>query len=410
MPDPRPHQAVGGTVNPNVYALFLALTLTGYPLAGVVTSMLGQEGSTISYAFRILVLLLGLVLAGQAFLRGRPATPPAIVMIFFSFYLVRLYYDAFIDPLQGADFALYFFVGVVLAPCLAAAIAIHGYDETKFALSTFWVGTIACVSITLLHLAGWADRDAESGRLSFDALNPITVGFTGLFTLLAIIMLWRKRPNMFPIFLIGGAFAAYSIVEAASRGPAAAGAFTIAILALVRRNYLVFAVLLIAGAWFVYFADNSTLRLLSRFEGIGTDASSSERLFFMQNAINEALDHPLFGHAYAETVTFNSPHNLLIESGLAIGMGGVALMAVLYYQIARRAWRFAKVQYTFLAALLCCAFVNANVSASLWSSVEFWLPLILSVEVARRLTRAQDPAQAARPAAPGLVADAARRR
>lgn len=399
---PAPAIATADTVNPTLYALFLALALTGYPLAGVVTSALGWEGPTISYAFRILVLVLGAGLAGQAVLRGRPRMLPILVLIFFSLYFVRLYYDAFIDPLQGADFAFTFYASVVLAPCLAMAVATDGYDETRFALSTFWVGFIACASIALLDAAGWGvSRLEDTGRLSFEALNPITVGFTGLFTLLAIVALWRQRPRLIPAFLIGGAIAVYSIVEAASRGPAAAGAFAIAVLALARRNFLLFALLLAAGAYFAYFADDTSLKLLSRFEGIGTDASSAERLFFMQNSIREALDHPLFGHAYAETVTFQSPHNLVIESGLAIGMLGVAIMLVIYFQIVRRAWLLAKAQHEFLAALLCCAFVNANLSASLWSSVEFWIPVVLSAAAVRRIRKNRISASAVLPMAPG---------
>jgi O-antigen ligase len=383
--DPVPPQAAGRSVNTTLYALFLALALTGYPLAGVVTSALRWEGPTISYAFRILVLLLGAGLAGQAVLRRGPRMPPVLVLIFFSLYSVRLYYDAFIDPLQGAEFAFTFYVSVVLTPCLAMAVATDGYDETKFALSTFWVGSVACVSIALLDAIGWGvSRLEDTGRLSFDALNPITVGFTGLFTLLAIIALWRQRPRLIPMFLIAGAFAIYSIIEAASRGPAAAGAFAIALLALGRRNFLLFALLLAASAYLVYFADDGSLELLNRFEGVGTDVSSSERLFFIQNGIREALDHPLFGHAYAETVTFNSPHNLIVESGLAIGLLGAAIMAVIYFQMIWRAWLLAKAEHGFLASLLCCAFVNANLSASLWSSLDFWIPVILSAEAARK--------------------------
>lgn len=395
-PDPAPPQAAGRSVNTNLYALFLALALTGYPLAGVVTSALGREGPTISYAYRILVLLLGAGLSGQAILRGRPRMLPVLILIFFSLYFVRLYYDAFIDPLQGADFAFLFYVSVVLTPSLAVALASDGYDETKFALNTFWVGSVACVSIALLDAAGWGTgRLEDTGRLSFDALNPITVGFTGLFTLLAIIALWRQRPRLIPAFLIGGAFAIYSIVEAASRGPAAAGAFAIAVLALARRNFLLFGLLLVAGAYFVYFADDASLKLLNRFEGVGTDVSSAERLFFMQNGIREALDHPLFGHAYVETVTFNSPHNLMIESGLAIGLLGVAIMAVIYFQIARRAWLLAKAEHEFLAGLLCCAFVDANLSATLWSSLDFWIPVILSAAAVRTIRKTRDSANPA---------------
>lgn len=399
-----PPQAARRSVDTTLYALFLALALTGYPLAGVVTSALRWEGPTISYAFRILVLLLGAGLAGQAILRRGPRMPSVLVLIFFSMYFMRLYYDAFIDPLQGADFAFTFYVSVVLTPSLALAVAIDGYDETKFALSTFWVGSVACVSIALLDAIGWASRLEDTGRLSFDALNPITVGFTGLFTLLAIIALWRQRPRLIPVFLIAGAFAIFSIIEAASRGPAAAGAFAIALLALGRRNFLLFALLLAAGAYLVYFADDASLQLLNRFEGVGTDASSAERLFFMQNGIREALDHPLFGHAYAETVTFNSPHNLIVESGLAIGLLGVAIMVVIYYQMVSRAWLLVKAEHGFLATVLCCAFINANLSATLWSSLDFWIPVILSAEAARRFRGASRDRQA--PAGRGAPARA----
>jgi O-antigen ligase len=383
---------VGQVANPTMYALLLALAQSGYPLAGVVTSFLRWEGSTISYAFRIIVILLGIGISGQAILRGRGRFLPAIVQIFLILYFVRLYYDTFIDPLPFADFAFLFFPGVVLAPTLAAAIAIESYDETRYALATFWVGAIACVSITLLDWSGWGlSRLEVTGRLSFDALNPITVGFTGLFTLLAIFTLWKKRPGLIPIFVVAGFFAVYSLVEAASRGPVAAGAAAFALIALARRNFTLFAILILGGLYAVLFASDSSLKLLARFEVVGTDTdmSSAERLFFMQNAIEQAWASPLFGHAYVETVTYNSPHHLIIESFLALGVVGAVLMAIMFVRMVWHAWLLAKGEHEFLAMIIACAFVNANLSAALWSSADFWIPLILGIEMARRIKAAR---------------------
>ena len=54
------------------------------------------------------------------------------------------------------------------------------------------------------------------------------------------------------------------------------------------------------------------------FQDAGQDRSSYERLDVMRLSIDEAIANPLLGYAYIEPVTGIYPHNLLVESALAL--------------------------------------------------------------------------------------------
>jgi hypothetical protein len=385
----RPATPARAGANPHVYACFLALAVIGYPVAGVLTTVLQFEGSNISYVFRASVIALAVVVSWQALFGRTIQALPLVFIVFLALYSVRLYYDSFISYIPDADYAIFYFFGVCLIPAIGTALASASYDHEKHAIWTFIVGGFASVSIVgieLLGLAGAASRTEEIGRLSFQALNPITVGYAGLFTVVAAVFLWfRVSPHLRPILVVVGLIAGYSFIQAASRGPFVAGVLCIAVAALARRRYFLFAALIAAGAYGAFFVSDSNLELVSRFESVTYDESSSERLYYMANAIQQAIENPVFGHAFVETISYRYPHNLLVESGLALGMVGAALMILIYVQLLIHSWRLAAHGYMFLALLMLSALVNANVSAALWGAPDFWIAAILGHIMVRRL-------------------------
>lgn len=391
-----PHEA-GEGANRILYALFLALATTGYPIAGLVTSVVHQvEGSTINYAFRILVIALGAIVAGAAIFRGKVRVVPAVVLLFFLFYGIRLYHDTFLDYLFGAEIALIFFGGVVLLPTIAAGLGFDSYNEADHAWLTFAVAGTASLGVVTFHALGIAEIVGETGnvgRVEFEALNPITIGYAGLFAALAAATLWQRAARTYrPMLLIGGAIGVYALIESASRGPLVSGVACVAFIALARGRFLLFGLLLAVAAYSAILLSDANLELLSRLRETGTDLSSMDRLLYMQNAVYLAIANPLFGHAFIDTMTYSSPHNLLIESALATGLGGFALMLIIQIGMMFRAYQLARSGYTLLPLLVVCAFVNAQLSAFLWSTPEFWIPVTLTWMAARRLTA--EPARA----------------
>lgn len=386
---------VGAGDTRTLYALFLALATTGYPIAGLVTSVVQVEGSTINYGFRFLVVALGAIVAGAAILRGKVRVVPAVVLLFFLFYGIRLYHDTFLDYLFGAEIALAFFGGVVLLPTIAAGLGFDDYDEAHHAWLTFAVASTASLGVVTFHLLGIAEIVGETGnvgRVEFEALNPITIGYAGLLAALAAATLWQHAATYRPMLLAGGAIGLVALVESASRGPLVSGMACVAFIALARGRFLLFGLLLAVAAYSAVLLSDANLELLSRLRETGTDTSSMDRLVYMQNAIYLALANPLFGHAFVETITYTFPHNLLVESALATGLAGFALMLIIQIGMMFKAYKLARSGHTLLPLLVVCAFVNAQLSAFLWSSAEFWIPATLTWMAARRLTT--DPARA----------------
>jgi len=398
----HPSQAVPPTrLERRFYALFLALATTGYPIAGLVTSALEIEGSTASYAFRTLVIAMGALIGGIALYHGRMRALPLSILLFFMMYAVRLYHDTFLDFLLGADTASLFFIAVVLLPTIGAALGFDAYDEKSHAWATFLVAGFASFGVTLFQLLGIAQLAGDTGnagRVEFEALNPITIGYAGLFTMLAAAVLWRRAAQEYrPFLAIGSLVGLYALVESASRGPLVSGLACIAFIALARGRFILFGFLMVIAAYGAFYLSSTDLALFSRLRETGEDLSSLERLVYLQNAIDLAVANPIFGHAFIDTISYNFPHNLFIETAMAIGVFGLALMIYIQSAMMVSATRMARAGYTLLPLLVVSAFVNAQLSASIWSTAEFWIPAALTLMMGRVLKR--DAAERAHPPA-----------
>ncbi len=360
-----------------LFALLYCLALAGYPLAAAVTTVLEYESSTISYVFRGLVVLLCLIMFMIALGRNRLSPFPLALGLFLSLYLVRLLVDNFVRGLYEADYALLFFLGINLAPAVALTCAATFYDERKTAIVMVLVAGAGVVSILALNNLGVAPEASyfeETRRLSFSALNAITVGYTGLFAIIGSVALWPRANvwvRLLLVLLI--LFAGTAMVQSASRGPIVAAFACVAAIALVKRKWYIFALFLAAAAYGAVYASTSDFALVERFQNLAADRSANDRLAIQASSIEQALASPVLGHAYAETISYFYPHNLLIESALAMGMGGLALMLYLQIRLLLMAMELLRRGQLLLPLMLLSAIVNANLSAALWSAPEFWI-------------------------------------
>ena len=394
-----------------LHAIVLGLSLIGYPLAGSITTVLDVESSTVSYAFRGLVLLFGVILVGMAMNQRRLSAIPISITLFFLLYLTRLFTDAFIRELYEADYALMFFGGVTLLPALALGIAARFYDDRKAAVALLVVAGLGAAAILLLH--NFAVTEDPTGfedtrRLAFTALNAITVGYTGLFTIMAGIIVWPRTPYWLRPVTIGlMVIAAVVLIQSASRGPLVAGAACIAAVAFARRKWYIFALFLLAAIYGLTFLESSDLEIVDRFRSIATEQSANQRLFIQAVSIELALAHPILGHAYAETFNYYYPHNLIIESGLALEIVGFVIMLYLEARLLLLVIVMLKRGLILLPLLLLTALINANLSSSLWNGADFWVLASITLVLDRymRLGQSNRPvaAVAGRPSISGAA-------
>jgi O-antigen ligase len=365
-----------------MYGLLLALAITGYPIASAFTTVLVIEGSLVSYIFRLTVIFL----AAAVFVRAMTArllyAASPLILLFLILYLTRLYVDFFVRELPEAGYSLLYFLGICVLPAAGLTAAAQYYEEKRAAICMLFVAGLGASSALLLNalqLTSYASLTEETGRLSFASLNAIAVGYTGLFLMIAAASLWGRlampwKLGLLPAALIG----AICLVQAASRGPIVAGVVCVAALAYVRRQWFLFFVLAALVVYGAAVAHTEDFAIIDRFQNLSSDLSATERQISMLISIEQALASPIFGHAYVETITFTYPHNLLIESGLALGVLGFVLMLFIQVKLLLFALRLLREGRRLFPFLTLVAVVNANLSAALFGAADFWIVASIS--------------------------------
>jgi hypothetical protein len=207
--------------------LILTLILIGYPLVGVLTSYLGVESRTLSEPYRILVFGLSIFLIGSGVFSPLRGKIDLWLLAFLFLYLGRLCYDLKYNNIPGNRYALQFYLIAVLAPVLAVSIGrFPKTSDMQIGRVVLLLGT-AIAALTLaaesLGLAynPWADQGVLDVRLGFEALNPITLGHTGVITMICgLFMLDEKGQSKFwqLLAILALILGSAVMVKAGSRG------------------------------------------------------------------------------------------------------------------------------------------------------------------------------------------------
>ncbi len=365
-------------------AFNVALSLAGYPLAGSLAAALDVPSQLASYPFRALSTGLMVMMAVMVAFRGTFTLDP-ILVVFFIAYGFRLFYDANYAMLPDAAFSGLFYLITVVIPFIGISVARGYFDERRAILAMAFVcgPTIIYLSFSALGLAA-SSRIEETGRLGFDSLNAVSVGYVALYGLVAITMTVKMaRPLvrvflLFPLILL----ASYMLILASARG-AVVGA-VLCLLAVSVRNGRVLAVSAIALVFgYVLFSSAMMdLPIVQRIFSTGTDMSSIERFDRIESSYRFMMDNLIFGYGYIETRYYSFPHNLLLESGLALGLVGFVVMGLLQLRFAQLIWTGLNTNRRFVSMLGIIGLSASWLSTTLWGSTPFWTPLVILIAVA----------------------------
>jgi len=379
-------------------AWLLVAVILGYPVVGLLGSALNVDSVLASIPLRLAVL----VLSAWVWLNARKAKAypgTAWLGAFALLYLMRLLWDIARGGIDGAGEALLFYGVTVVLPALALWRSAPALDEVRAVRLTFFVGVAICGGALLIQLLGIGpDRSLTeaTGRLSFEAVNPITLGHAATTTLIAALCLLRRplRAAGMPWLLAGCAAAAATLLLAASRGPLlclAAAGLTYA--AATRRWYW----LLLMAAVLLPWVTDPNSELWIRFASIEEDESALERLVLQANAIEQFLANPIFGSAFVELELQTYPHNLLIETAMALGLVGLSLLLPLLWHLFRSVWAHLKRGRLLLPLLFVQYFIGAQFSGAIYGDAALWsvAAMLLVVGPVRRTRRPHRPPEAA---------------
>jgi O-antigen ligase len=328
-------------------ALLFALTLVGFQFASTLPELFGVDSQVVSVPFRLLVLgLTGLVMFGWL-VRGTRLCGGVTVYLTLALWVLligRMLYDTVIDPLAGEPgmkvsryLQLSLFAGFV--PALAFLELPSRATLERARRYTELLGATALAMLIYLGLQGFFEGQIFR-RLSTEVLNPISVGHLGVTVfVVALAGLHGSRGIARVLRQLLIAASLFAVVASVSRGPILAAL----VLALVhvfagqmRRGLslagLIGRLALIAGgiALFVllilYLEDNAKVQVAARFAGTFADASARERFLLFGGAWQQFASSPFLGDAYVELRLMTYPHNLLLETLMATGIVGFALL------------------------------------------------------------------------------------
>jgi O-antigen ligase len=363
-------------------AWILALSVVGYPLVGMFGVIFGLDATLSSIPFRLFVIVMSLGVIYRATLQRTRFNPDTLIIGFFAIYLFRLGWDVVIAGIDGATTAMVFFLATVLIPGIALMIIAHARNERSLAQTMFLVGSavsVLAVVLMLLGFGGSRSMTEETGRLSFDTVNPILFGHAGATTIIAALAAWQQsRPTERSILLVGAGFGAACLLLAASRGPLLSLIVALTVYAYVRRKWGWVVLAALAGASFLpSLLSSDSFELAARFSNIEEDDSALERLAVQANALQQFLDNPLFGNAFVEPVLGEYPHNLVLESGMALGVPGLLLFLVICIRGWLRAIAELRSGLVLIPLLFFQYLVAAQLSGALWGASAFWMSTIL---------------------------------
>ncbi len=354
-----------------------ALSVIGYPLAGLLAVFVNVPSWATSYPFRAAVAALSFALFWQARALRRQGRAHVLITVFWILYVLRLVWDSLLGP-PGAAEALFYFTLTVAIPVAALMRGAVHWDEVHATKVVFYMGSAICGAGMVLGLGIVAtDRMMSdiTNQLFLDTINPITFSHAGVTTLLAAASLFsgKTRQVSSGTLAVGVAFAVGCMVQAASRGPLVALVACATLAALAQNRWTLLA--LVAALGGAVASSGTALEIFTRFEALEDvqgDASSLERLLLQANALHMFQQSPLIGAAYAEFEMNTYPHNVFIETAMALGVVGLLPLIAMTLLCFWNSWRLLRRGQMLLPLLFIQFFIGFQFSSALWGATAYW--------------------------------------
>jgi len=372
-------------------AKILVASIIGYPLLGTLVAYTDFPSLLASIPVRLYVLFCSALLISRSRHQSQ-RLPVRILYAFWAAYAVRLLVDLLGSRMPDTDIDIVFFVATCVIPTLAIIRPGVLWDEASIARWLTVTGTATCAFALLPLVSGMgADRSLleETGRLSFDTVNPITYGHVAVTTTIGgLVSLRHTARAALQLAWIGCiVIASVALQMAASRGPVVVlGACLISLAICSRGRKRVVLLTLCLVAVFAAVSFNSDSSIWQRFSIVEDDPSTIERILLQTNAIQQFLDNPLLGSAHLELESLTYPHNPLLEAGMAIGVVGLVLFAILCVWMLFRIFAQLRRGDILIPLLGLQYFLGAQFSGALFQSSGMWILMAMVFVSGKRIS------------------------
>lgn len=394
-------------------AALYALTVVGFPLVSTVPTLVGVDSQVATVPFRIIVVALSVGILYGWWVRGTRVLFNAAVLstlTLWALLVARMFVDTMVDPLPGdLGIPVSQFLLLSLGACYLPALAGLEYPDARtLDLARVWIevlGAIAMLAILYVGLRG-VFQGSVLYRLATPVLNPISVGHLGVSVL--IVTLCGFSGSGRGVRLLRSLLVLLSvivIVGSVSRGPILAALVAALLLATrpragarIRLFGVVLRVALVAGAIgaiavaISYLEESGIIDVVERLTETLQDVASQERTAMIVGAWQQFAENPFIGSAFVERRFMMNPHNIILESLMAVGIVGLGLLLVSMSASLVATQRVLRIpgNHAWVGLIYVQYVINGMLSGSLFTDGAFWLFGLGVMALAARLQRRPD--------------------
>ena len=385
--------------NFNIFLIFLSIF--DFPIFVTISLLIGFNTSDGSVFYRFLIVLLSItVIIFQ--IKKIPRLKLNAVTIFFILYTLRITYDLTMRGItttyiENSKIFLFYFGGIII-PTIAISFMKINFEKLNNLI--FRISLIQCffILVGLYLLYGFdlisllTDRylftSNEINNGSGSPLNPILVSRCGatLFILLLVNILFGKIKLKSLSALIAFVISVSLILLGGSRGPLV----SCVILSLIsfflffknsNIKNIIFGFLFFLSIFFGFeYLINSYSESINLVSRVNESLLSSDQISFgreehFKSAFKQFINNPILGDKIFDNYSNFYPHNLFLESFMALGLfGGLLFIFIIFRNLVNFQQ---KKNYINLYVLFSIFLLFVCTSGSIWNSFEFWVILIL---------------------------------
>ena len=394
-------------------AALYALTVVGFPLVSTVPTLVGVDSQVATVPFRIIVVALSVGILYGWWVRGTRVLFNAAVLstlTLWALLVARMFVDTMVDPLPGdLGIPVSQFLLLSLGACYLPALAGLEYPDARtLDLARVWIevlGAIAMLAILYVGLRG-VFQGSVLYRLATPVLNPISVGHLGVSVL--IVTLCGFSGSGRGVRLLRSLLVLLSvtvIVGSVSRGPILAALVAALLLATrpragarIKLFGVVLRVALVAGAIgaiaaaISYLEESGIIDVVERLTETLQDVASQERTAMIVGAWQQFAENPFIGSAFVERRFMMNPHNIILESLMAVGIVGLGLLLVSMSASLVATQRVLRIpgNHAWVGLIYVQYVINGMLSGSLFTDGAFWLFGLGVMALAARLQSRPD--------------------
>lgn len=312
-------------------------------------------------------------------------------LILSFFYLLRMFYDLnfedelfFMSPSNYFMFAISHFV----LPPLYMSVR---FSDKSWEISKYYI-LFGGILVSIFGFYFYKDLFylSEFGRLKSDdeseiILSPLAISYVSVIPLsyFSFQLFNYESIKNFILNFLGIALSLPGLLMGSSRGSILAFVMVIILLAYLkgyRLKLLIFSVGIILLFPLILvlssgFGSSLFDRVIATFKSSQSgEYLNEDRPYLFKNAIKNFIDKPIFGDLIENRGIGHHPHNVIIESFMAMGIiGGILLLSlliILFYMTSVIAKKTNKFDWVIIVFFI--SFSMSMVSGAIWSSIWLW--------------------------------------